>query len=454
MSYSQTAKITSMPSLPSARRSSTAQFGKGGPAPVPGLLYYEFLPLVRRSKDTGRLEFQEFEDVLERASDWYSQVHGYRVVTLETVQFKFRDREPSERSIPTFDVSTSNPAAAKSHYYGDGLRVWLFPSELHAAGGVELGYRDLLPRCVEKQGRSCYETVPEILERFNESQDHGPDPLPGKIISVESRDVDEPSRSSGSRISTAVEGDVLTCYQLFSFRVFFYRGRPTRERIPTTRARPEIHDVVPKPFDYYTFEEFTEVLKRASQWLQSQSPLRLYNVQTLFVKAKLHAPPGSVLSRKVSSLVRYLKVLRVVYSTFPEASREFTSLQFPRCLSHRVFIPALTVGGEDVKVAQAIRALKDKMSLWSTMLRGNILCAESLTVDFVPSGHGADDSISTSVPSRRSSTGSQRTARVVLYFRVYTDCPDNRAKADSPVSMVVRPQFHSDGEERRKCSIM
>lgn len=210
--------------------------------------------------------------------------------------------------------------------------------------------------------------------------------------------------------------------------------------------------MVPKPFDCYTFEEFTGVLKRASQWLQDQGPLRLYNVQTLFVKAKLHAPPGSMLSRKVSSLVRYLKVLRVVYTTFPEASREFTSLQFPRCLSHRVFIPSLTVNGEDVKVAQAIRALKNKMSLWSSMLRGNILCAESLTVDIVPFGRGTDN-INASVPNGRDSLG-QATARVVLYFRVYTDCPDIRARANSPVSMVAQSQFYSNREESSRCRIM
>ncbi|CAN8005180.1 unnamed protein product [Ixodes pacificus] len=441
-----TPRATSRPSLPSARRSSTAQFGKAGPEPVPGLLYYEFLPLVRRSKVTGRLEFQEFEDVLERASDWYSQVRGYRAVTLETVQFKFKDREPSEKSIPTFDKDGCNSAAAKRHYYGDGLRIWLFPSELHAAGGAELGYRDLLPRRTQDKAQSSYETVPEILERFNHSQASGQDPVPGKIISVESRDVEGSKKSNASCAVTALEGDLLTCHNIFSFRVFFYRGKPTRERI-------QIHDVVPKPLDYYTFEEFTGVLKRASQWLQDQGPLRLYNVQTLFVKAKLHAPPGSMLSRRVSSLVRYLKVLRVVYTTFPEASLEFTSLRFPRCLSHRVFIPSLTVAGEDVKVAQAIRALKNKMSLWSSMLRGNILCAESLTVDLLPLGQGADNSINASAPNGRGSLG-QATARVVLYFRVYTDCPDIRARANSPVSMVAQSQFYSSRDESRRCRIM
>lgn len=84
---------------------------------------------------------------------------------------------------------------------------------------------------------------------------------------------------------------------------------------------------------------------------------------------------------------------------------------------------------------------------------GNILCAESLTVDFLPFGQGANDSINASVPNGREPQG-QATARVVLYFRVYTDWPDIRARANSPVSMVAQSQFYSSRDESRRCRIM
>ncbi|KAL3226805.1 hypothetical protein MRX96_024632 [Rhipicephalus microplus] len=389
------------------------------------------------TKTTGLLEFQGFNDVVERASDWYRQICGYRVVSMETVQFKFRDRDPAssssssgeakgERSLRWDEDGTRLPLSAQKHYYGDGLRVWLFPCEAHINGGVELGYLDLVPQLVERPaGCVRYETVPDLLER----------------------------------------GDGFGYFQLFSLRVFFYRGLPTRERI-------QIRDVVPKPLDDYAFEEFPCVLKRASQWLQSESPLKLYNLQTLFVKAKIDVPPGTALSRKVRTLVRYLKVLRIVYSTFPESAADFASLRSPRCMSHRVFMPALTRDGRDLPVAEAIRALKADMSLWSVGLRGNILCAESLTVDYDPSGRGPSK-INASAPSKseimaatNAGGAAQRRARVVLYFRVYTDAPEPVQKAAAPPSTSVsQPRMSANSGAlssrsivpavtNRKCRIM
>lgn len=455
-------------SLQEVNKTNTTEHPKGNDV-VPGLLYYEFLPLVRRSKTTGLLEFQKFDDVVERASDWYRQICGYRVVSMETVQFKFRDRDPASSSSSSgeakgdrssrSDEDSTRPSTQK-HYYGDGLRVWLFPCEAHINGGVELGYRDLDPQLVEKPaGCIRYETIPDLLERFNAEQATGARPIPGKVICVESRDVHQPENMRRD----VAQGDGFSYFQLFSLRIFFYRGLPTRERI-------QVRDVVPKPLDDYTFEDFTCVLKRASQWLQSESPLKLYNLQTLFVKAKIDVPPGTALSRKVRTLVRYLKVLRIVYSTFPESAADFASLRFPRCLSHHVFIPALSHNGQDLPVAEAIRALKAKMSLWSVGLRGNVLCAESLTVDYDPSGHGTSK-INASAPSKSeimaaTSAGgtAQRRARVVLYFRVYTDAPEPPEKAAAPPASISRPRLNASSVtlsarsdravENRKCRIM
>ncbi|XP_075526736.1 uncharacterized protein LOC142558490 [Dermacentor variabilis] len=116
-------------SLQTVNKSNASEEDKGQDV-VPGLLYYEFLPLVRRSKTTSLLEFQGFEDVVERASDWYRQICGYRVVSMETVQFKFRDRDPASssssgeakgyRSSRSDEDRTSQ--SAQKHYYGDGLR--------------------------------------------------------------------------------------------------------------------------------------------------------------------------------------------------------------------------------------------------------------------------------------------------------------------------------------------
>lgn len=438
-------------SLQQVNKSNTAQQAKSHDL-VPGLLYYEFLPLVRRSKTTGLLEFQGFEDVVERASDWYRQICGYRVVSMETVQFKFRDRDSGSSSsgeAAVLPASTSEGDRSRSslvkHYCGDGLRVWLFPSEAHINGGVELGFCDLDPQLVEQPaGNVRYETVPDLLERFNAEQATAArPPVPGKIVAVESRDVNQPQKMRRD----VAQG--FGYFQLFSLRVFFYRGLATRERI-------QVRDVVPKPLDDFTFEDFTGVLRRASQWLQSESPLKLYNLQTLFVKAKLDVPPGTALSRKVRSLVRYLKVLRIVYSTFPESAGEFHSLRFPRCMSHRVFLPKM-----GLPVAEAIRALKAKMSLWSVALRGNILCAESLTVDYHPSS--GLSKINASAPSKSdiapeaAGADQQRRTRVVLYFRVYTDVPDRRDKAGSPVSMVVsqsRSLRTGGGSEQPRCRVM
>ncbi|KAH6921643.1 hypothetical protein HPB50_003844 [Hyalomma asiaticum] len=312
--------------------------------------------------------------------------------------------------------------------------VWLFPCEAHINGGVELGYRDLDPQLVEKPaGCIRYETIPDLLERFNGEQATGARPIPGKVICVESRDVHQPENMRRD----VAQGDGFSYFQLFSLRIFFYRGLPTRERI-------QVRDVVPKPLDDYTFEDFTCVLKRASQWLQSESPLKLYNLQTLFVKAKI--------------------------AHFLRAHADFASLRFPRCLSHHVFIPALSHNGQDLPVAEAIRALKAKMSLWSVGLRGNVLCAESLTVDYDPSGHGTSK-INASAPSKSeimaatSASGTaQRRARVVLYFRVYTDAPEPPEKATAPPASISQPRLNASSVtlstrsvravENRKCRIM
>ncbi|KAH7934416.1 hypothetical protein HPB51_029234 [Rhipicephalus microplus] len=461
---------SSQHSSQTSSKTNSSEHDKGNEV-VPGLLYYEFLPLVRRSKTTGLLEFQGFNDVVERASDWYRQICGYRVVSMETVQFKFRDRDPASssstsgeakggRSLRSDEDGTRLPLSAQKHYYGDGLRqavmqVWLFPCEAHINGGVELGYLDLVPQLVERPaGCIRYETVPDLLERFNAEQATGARPVPGKVIGVESRDVRQPDKMRRD----VDQGDGFGYFQLFSLRIFFYRGLPTRERIPELR---------------HSFFLFTSFLKElASQWLQSESPLKLYNLQTLFVKAKIDVPPGTALSRKVRTLVRYLKVLRIVYSTFPESAADFASLRSPRCMSHRVFMPALTRDGRDLPVAEAIRALKADMSLWSVGLRGNILCAESLTVDYDPSGRGPSK-INASAASKseimaatNAGGAAQRRARVVLYFRVYTDAPEPIEKAAAPPSTSVsRPRMSANSATlssrssvpavtNRKCRIM
>ncbi|KAH9364025.1 hypothetical protein HPB48_015348 [Haemaphysalis longicornis] len=249
---------------------------------------------------------------------------------------------------------------------------------------------------------------------------------------------------------------------------------------------PEIRDIVPKPYDEYTFEQFTGVLKRASQWLESESPVKLYNLQTLFVKAKLddmeaggrvcecyvthvtqksrlarRRSPGTALYRKVRVLVRYLKVMRIVYSTFPECAADFKELRPPRCLTHRVFMPTLRRAGDEVPVVTAIREIKASMGRWSAGLRGNILCAESLTVDYhIPTGRGPSK-IDASAPSKSETEAGamgehpqrQQRTRVVLYFRVYTDCPEDTQPR------VSRPQLHAGnssqaGSEKRRCRIM
>ncbi|KAK8781018.1 hypothetical protein V5799_017642 [Amblyomma americanum] len=325
---------------------------------------------------------------MERASDWYRQICGYRVVSVETVQFKFRDRDSASSSsgeAAALPASTSEDDRSRSsavkHYYGDGLRVWLFPSEAHINGGVELGFRDLDPQLVEQPpGHVRYETVPDLLERFNAEQATAArPPVPGKIVAVESRDVEQPQNMRRD----VAQGDGFGYFQLFSLRIFFYRGLPTRERI-------QVRDVVPKPLDDYAFEDFTGVLRRASQWLQSESPLKLYNLQTLFVKAKLG---------------------------------------------------------------------------------GNILCAESLTVDYHPSSGRGLSKINASAPSKSEvapdaagADQQQSRARVILYFRVYTDVPDKRDKAASPVSMVSQSRGFlrtgssftttSGGSKQPKCRIM
>lgn len=424
---------------------------------VPGLLYYEFLPLVRRSKATGLLEFQDFEDVVERASEWYRVLVGYRVVSMETVQFKFKDRDSSSFSEPALSSASredrSKSSSTQKHYYGDGVRIWIFPSKEHMNGGFELGYRDFEPQLLQPAagGDAHYEAVSDLLERFNKEQASGAHPIPGKLVSVESRELRPTGKARQQHVSPS---DGFGYYHVFSLRFFFYRGLPTRERI-------QIRDIVPKPYDEYTFEQFTGVLKRASQWLESESPVKLYNLQTLFVKAKLDVPPGTALYRKVRVLVRYLKVMRIVYSTFPECAADFKELRPPRCLTHRVFMPTLRRAGDEVPVVTAIREIKASMGRWSAGLRGNILCAESLTVDYhIPTGRGPSK-IDASAPSKSETEAGamgehpqrQQRTRVVLYFRVYTDCPEDTQPR------VSRPQLHvgnssQAGSEKRRCRIM
>lgn len=92
---------------------------------------------------------------------------------------------------------------------------------------------------------------------------------------------------------------------------------------------------------------------------------------------------------------------------------------------------------------------------------GNILCAESLTVDYhIPTGRGPSK-IDASAPSKSETEAGamgehpqrQQRTRVVLYFRVYTDCPEDTQPR------VSRPQLHAGnssqaGSEKRRCRIM
>lgn len=118
--------------------------------------------------------------------------------------------------------------------------MWLFPSRDDVNGGRKLGFRDLNLKRREHDSRVSYETVHELLDRFNREQADGPNPVPGKIISVESRDVNDLVAEQGggaNPTNIASDRNGLTCYNPFSLRIFFYRGLATRERFRTYTNR-------------------------------------------------------------------------------------------------------------------------------------------------------------------------------------------------------------------------
>ncbi|KAH7985606.1 hypothetical protein HPB52_025526 [Rhipicephalus sanguineus] len=185
-----------------------------------GLSFVDFLPYCISSGGLfSTPTFEPFRVLLQRANDWLKENCTWEVKTCESVEFK------TSSEVVNTERMTYYEYGEQSTRYVRSLRLWLVPRLDQSRPAQQLEYRNLIPQQTGHAGlfgMPTFETLHELLERYNQQLMH--QPAPG-------------TRTGG----------------LFSF---------------------------PR------YEPFSNVIGRAAQWCSQQGSLRFCNAQSLEIKLK------------------------------------------------------------------------------------------------------------------------------------------------------------------------
>lgn len=348
------------------------------------LTFVDFIPQLI---DSGIFnpKYEPFGVLIDQANAWLMSNPTFEVKTCESIEFKSQGRMPMVEKMTYLEYG-QHPTR-----YIRALRLWLVPRNDLRHPAQKLGYRNLVPHPKESSsllgGPEHFETLSDVLERFNKSASSNP---PGRILSIESQEMELPSWSNfdPDRSSWTEHGRCATHY-LFVVRIFFECGAPAGEEIG-------IADFIPVMlangglFSIPQFEPFSNVIARASQWCEQQRFLRFCNAQSLEIKMKGGAvvdPQRMSYTEHGGRATYYVRVLRLTYTKPPDSIITEATVSTPILhLTCKTFIPYQLSTSMFVPEFESLTQTKDRMKIWVQLTGARVLSAETVAMRLLTGG--------------------------------------------------------------------
>ncbi|KAK7492001.1 hypothetical protein BaRGS_00016665 [Batillaria attramentaria] len=354
---------------------------------------------------------------MEGANMWLKSNPGLRVWKCETVE-----RKVETGPIVHLDNTVHHESAFGVNVYVFGVRMWLTrrqdPKEpvqelgllsvpppikeipvamayggygammMGMHGGAMMGMPVMTMRFGRRRGRvamvthgtvQTYESLSKAVDNFNEVTQS--DPLPGSILNVETTAVKFGSNSSEREADPDVTswsengGNFKMRRFTKILRVFYVKGPPKKESLKMQTFLPRVLRE-PQWNVAAQFEPFDTVLQNAQRWLQTQSGIRVVNIETRDaeyqsgfgqpVQIGHESTDDIVTGMKDRDLVRFL---RVFYVTAPEMTSYANTT-----LTSRLFVPC-PLGGRG---RETMTQTMTRINAWLNVVGLPIFSVESV----------------------------------------------------------------------------
>ncbi|XP_046561244.1 uncharacterized protein LOC124270252 [Haliotis rubra] len=298
---------------------------------LPPLCHIDIMPMVI---DPGNIRykkspvFQPFSSIITGANVWLQQHPELLCWKCETVE-----RKIDSGTKVNLGVMTHYESAEGFNAHVMGLRIW-FVKKMDGSPPQQLGVVNVVP-----EGG-----VTECVSKVNTSVRS----LPGAILNIE-------TATLKYSIGYSKFDPECTCYcengadglrarktkQIM--RVFYLLGHPMNETVCMKEIQPrQVRFTGTKSST--KFEPFSAMVEQARMWLQSQSGIRVVNIETRDIQSRDHQGKIDIFSEKTDDFLSnsdciYVRVLRIFYVNTPEVTSYAGTV-----LSTRLFVPQR--GGE------------------------------------------------------------------------------------------------------------
>ncbi|XP_064487178.1 uncharacterized protein LOC135399271 isoform X2 [Ornithodoros turicata] len=283
-----------------------------------GLTFVDFLPPCIRSWTLFKpMKFEGFRCLITSANEWLRHNPSWEVKTCESVEFKAGSSGPKVEKMSYLEYGE------RATHFMRCLRLWIVPRCDQSRPPQQLDYINLVPQEVDSGGLFStpkYEMLHQMIDRYNS--------------------------------------------------VVRFRPPPGVADFVPEEIEPE--DCCWSPI----FENFSNVLAKASQWCAEQSGIRFCNAQSLEIK--LHSgndvdTQQLSYSERSNAITRYIRVLRVAYTK----PLEGYFAEVPRLnLQCKTFVPVQLVRGSRTDF-ETLAETKMRVEAWVRITGARVLSCET-----------------------------------------------------------------------------
>ncbi|KAL1421551.1 hypothetical protein MTO96_022990 [Rhipicephalus appendiculatus] len=353
-----------------------------------GLSFVDFLPYCISSGGLfSTPTFEPFRVLLQRANDWLKENCTWEVKTCESVEFK------TSSEVVNTERMTYYEYGEQSTRYVRSLRLWLVPrldqSRPCPAAGVPQPHPTTDRVMQGLFGMPTFETLHELLERYNQQLMH--QPAPGRVLAVETQEMKIPSYSNfDPDRSYWSEYGGRNRHFLFVVRVFYELGSTSCEEIGV-----------------------------ADFWCSQQGSLRFCNAQSLEIKLK----SGTMVDTQRMSYTEhaerttfFVRVLRVAYSKEPIPVEGGLPPSPPLALHCKTFMPLQLTRGIFVPEFESLSATKKRVEAWIRATGARVLSCETVAMRLFTGGEAH-----AGIESSFTYNNGNRSEYWIFVLRVYLD---------------------------------
>ncbi|KAG0443795.1 hypothetical protein HPB47_014518 [Ixodes persulcatus] len=372
-----------------------------------GLSFVDFLPYCISSGGLfSTPTFEPFRTLVNRANEWLKENPTWEVKTCESVEFK------TSSEVVNTERMTYYEYGEQSTRYVRSLRLWLVPRLDQSRPPQQIEYRNLIPQQTGHAGlfgMPTFETLHELLERYNQQLRY--QPMPGELPWPPHYSNFDPDRSYWSEYGGRNR------HFLFVVRVFYELGSAGCEEIGVADFVPQC-TTTGGLFSFPRYEPFCNVIGRSAQWCSQQRSLRFCNAQSLEVKLK----SGTTVDTQRMSYTEhaerttfYVRVLRVAYSKEP-AEAGLLPPSPPLALHCKTFLPLQLTRGLFVPEFESLSATKKRLEAWIRATGARVLSCETVAMRLFTGGEAH-----TGIESSFTYNNGNRSEYWIFVLRLYLD---------------------------------